>query len=328
MTALSISNWVDAVNDLGAKSIPFLFIFDFENLSPVIYPLVEVPDNVLYKVNQIKNYTLTGIVSKSLIIKKKPVDFNIYNTIFNKVMHELNYGNTFLINLTFPTEISTNYSLRELFNVSHAKYKLYYKDRFIVSSPESFIQIRDNIIKTYPMKGTIDASVKDAKSLILNDAKETAEHYTIVDLLRNDLSIIANKVRVERFRYIDEIKTSSKNLYQVSSEISGQLEPGYQGRLGDIFKAILPAGSISGAPKQKTMDIIKEAEICPRGYYTGVFGIFDGKNVDSAVMIRYVEKTGDRLFYRSGCGITHLSDPESEYNEMLDKIYVPVSRVN
>jgi len=90
--------------------------------------------------------------------------------------------------------------------------------------------------------------------------------------------------------------------------------------------ALLPAGSVSGAPKKKTLEIIAENETDPRGYYTGVFGIFDGENVDSAVMIRYIEKSGDKLWYRSGCGITNQSECASEYKEMIDKVYVPIGR--
>ena len=87
---------------------------------------------------------------------------------------------------------------------------------------------------------------------------------------------------------------------------------------------MLPAGSICGAPKEKTVAIIQEVEQEERGYYTGIFGYFDGENLDSAVNIRYLEKKEGQLRYRSGGGITFLSDLESEYNELIEKIYVPV----
>jgi para-aminobenzoate synthetase component I len=86
----------------------------------------------------------------------------------------------------------------------------------------------------------------------------------------------------------------------------------------------LPAGSICGAPKKKTIDLIQSAENHERGYYTGVFGCFDGENLHSGVMIRFIEKTSDGLVYKSGGGITHLSHPKEEYNEMIKKIYVPI----
>jgi para-aminobenzoate synthetase component I len=176
------------------------------------------------------------------------------------------------------------------------------------------------------MKGTIDAAIPHAANIILNDKKETSEHYTIVDLLRNDLSLVAKNVKVNKFRYLDYLTTLDRTLIQVSSEIEGTLTEDFRSNLGNIFHALLPAGSISGAPKKKTVEIIGENEIGPRGYYTGVFGIFDGENVDSAVMIRYIEKSGETLWYRSGCGITNLSDCASEYKEMIDKVYVPIGR--
>lgn len=174
------------------------------------------------------------------------------------------------------------------------------------------------------MKGTIDAALPNAEQVILNDYKETAEHNTIVDLIRNDLSAVSKRVRVERFRYTDIIETSEKNLLQVSSEISGELDKDYLSHLGDIIFALLPAGSVSGAPKRKTTEIIAAVEGCDRGYYTGIAGIFDGQGIDSFVMIRYIEQSGDGYIYRSGGGITSFSDPVSEYKEMIDKIYVPV----
>jgi para-aminobenzoate synthetase component 1 len=88
---------------------------------------------------------------------------------------------------------------------------------------------------------------------------------------------------------------------------------------------LLPAGSISGTPKKKTIKIIKEVEGYKRGFYTGIFGITDEKTfLDSAVIIRYIEKDKDNLIYKSGGGITIDSNLESEYKELIDKVYIPV----
>ena len=87
---------------------------------------------------------------------------------------------------------------------------------------------------------------------------------------------------------------------------------------------MLPAGSVTGAPKKQTVAIIRESENYERGWYTGVFGVFDGKSLDSAVMIRYIEKDSGKFCYKSGGGITYMSDPEKEYEELISKIYVPV----
>lgn len=234
-------------------------------------------------------------------------------------------GNTYLLNLTFPTLIDLYPdSLLTIFLSSQAPFKLFFKDQFIVFSPERFIKIENNRIKTYPMKGTIDAAIPEAKKRILANAKEMAEHTMVVDLLRNDLSIVAKQVGVNRFRYVDKIRTGGRELLQVSSEISGILRPHWQDRIGDILFALLPAGSISGTPKKKTIEIIKTVEEYERGFFSGVFGYFDGHQLDSAVMIRFIEKRGSQFIYKSGGGITIDSDIDSEYQEMLDKIYIPV----
>jgi len=245
-----------------------------------------------------------------------------------QVMKEIQYGNSFLLNLTYPSQIETELSLQQIFDHSLAPYKLLIKDQFTCFSPESFIKITDGIISSYPMKGTIDASMDQAEQQILNDPKELAEHYTIVDLIRNDLSQVAKKVTVEQFRYLDRIHTNGKELLQVSSKITGQLPEDYLQNLGDLIYKLLPAGSISGAPKQKTLEIIAKAEIVPRKYYTGIIGLFDGKNLDCGVMIRAISKQNDKMWYHSGGGITHMSTLDEEYNELIDKIYVPIIRDN
>jgi anthranilate/para-aminobenzoate synthase component I len=200
-------------------------------------------------------------------------------------------------------------------------------DEILVFSPERFIKIVCNkenaIISTYPMKGTIEADIPDAQNILLNDEKEKAEHRTAVDLLRNDLSKYARKVKVDRFRYTDRVETNRGPILQTSSQISGILPLQYAENIGDILFSMLPAGSVSGAPRLETVKIISETEKEERGYYTGVFGVFDGKNLDSAVMIRFLERSGKQFYFRSGCGITIYSDPDSEYSELLSKIYVP-----
>src|SRR5690606_39010865 len=126
-------------------------------------------------------------------------------------------------------------------------------------------QIKDGSILSFPMRGTINAEISDAEHIILRGEKEIAERNTIVDLLRNDLSGIATDVCVEAFRYIERIKTHEGALLQVSSKIRGKLPADFYQHLGEILMSLLPAGSVSGAPKAKTMDIIRKAENYKRG---------------------------------------------------------------
>jgi para-aminobenzoate synthetase component I len=321
------SHFTQELNRLGTGRIPFLFIVDFEGSDPLVFPLSEVPDHIRYRVPGSVKHQNIKAYPEHFYLKKQPIPYHRYVAAFERVMFHLRQGNSYLVNLTFATPIETNLSMEEIFQMSEAPYKLLLKDRFIVFSPECFIRINDGMISSYPMKGTIDASVENAGRKVLEDPKEMAEHTTIVDLIRNDLSKVARNVEVSRSRYIDRIKTHDKEILQVSSEIRGQLPDDYHTHIGTILDALLPAGSISGAPKQRTVEIIRETEAGTRGYYTGVFGIFDGNNLDSAVMIRFIEQTPDGLQYHSGGGITHLSNPVSEYAEMADKVYLPVNRM-
>ena len=301
------------MNDYGAMRVPFIFIVDFEMNKPVVFRTDEISgNNIRFAIGEKE----VKPIQKKIYFKTYPVEFEKYDDAFNYVVHQISLGNSYLTNLTFPTRIETNLSLEEIYTHSRARYKLLLDDKFVVFSPECFVKIEDGVISSYPMKGTIE-------EIILNDEKEMAEHITIVDLIRNDLSIIAKDVHVEKFRYIEKIETNKKSLLQVSSKIAGKLEGNYHERIGEIIFSMLPAGSISGAPKKKTVEIIQNAEKLERGYYTGVFGYYDGNNLDSAVMIRFIEQTAEGLVYRSGGGITFMSDVNSEYQELIDKVYVP-----
>lgn len=323
---MSIKEFAETLNHWGAQRIPFFFLVDFEMERPLAYPLHEVDaQKILYDINGHSNDVAAASETKAIHFIKFPISYRDYKKKYDRVRSGLTYGDSYLTNLTIKTKVQSELSLRDIFCVSQAKYKLLFENEFLVFSPETFIRIENGKIFSCPMKGTIDASLPDARERILNDAKELAEHVTIVDLIRNDLSLVATNVRVTRFRYVDEIRTIHKNLLQISSEITGDLPPGYHDKIGDILVKLLPAGSVSGAPKAKTIEIIRLAEEEPRGYYTGVLGIFDGHALDSGVMIRFLEHDGGTLYYRSGGGITVQSTAENEYQEAIDKVYVPLT---
>ena len=308
-----------SLNRYGKARTPIFFMIDFDLKNFVIHPLETLPEDILFAMDE----QTQPAAAPDRNYRYQSVDFETYRKAFRRVIEEISAGNTYLLNLTFPSRLETTLSLHEIYRSVEAKFKLCYKDKFVCFTPERFVKIKDNAIFTYPMKGTIDATVPDAEAKILHNDKEMAEHVMVVDLLRNDLSMVARKVRVEKFRYIDKIKAGERELLQVSSKIRGELEEGWQNRLGDILVTLLPAGSITGAPKKSTTEIIKSVENYDRGYFTGIFGCFDGENLDSAVMIRFIEKTEDGYLYKSGGGITIDSDVQSEYNELKEKIYVP-----
>ncbi|MCD9854363.1 aminodeoxychorismate synthase component I [Epilithonimonas sp. JDS] len=313
------------MDDLSERKEPFFFLINFLVDEVRIFTKNEIQNNSLL----IDFPNVTNVYNGHAIIpnfewKSFPETLEDYQKGFEIVQENLKKGNSYLTNYTRKTEIETNLTLEDIFKFSKAKYKILVPDKFVCFSPETFIEIIDNKIFTHPMKGTIDAEIEDAENILKNDPKEKAEHYTVVDLLRNDLSMVANNVRVKDFQRIDFIKTKQKNLLAMSSEIEGEIKPQFQNKIGSILQKLLPAGSILGAPKPKTLEIILEAEKYDRGFYTGIAGYFDGKNLDSCVMIRFIEKENGKLFFKSGGGITHQSELTSEYEEMKNKIYVPI----
>ena len=315
----------DLMDDLSLKKVPFFFMVDFLLEKVEVFQENEIEEeSLLIDFQNFKNMKTTEAENAEIELKILSESAEIYRKGFDFVQENLRQGNSYLTNYTVKTEIAINLTLKEIFYHSKAKYKVWYNDEFVFFSPETFVEIIDDQIYTHPMKGTIEASIENAVEILKNDVKEKAEHFTVVDLLRNDLSMVADDVQVDEFQRIDFIKTQQKDLYAMSSKISGKLKPEFQNKIGTVMKTLLPAGSILGAPKPKTLEIIAEAENYDRGFYTGVCGWFDGENLDSCVMIRFIEKENGKLFFKSGGGITHLSKFADEYQEMKNKIYVPI----
>lgn len=315
------------MNRWGSERREFFFLIDFDEAHCLVEPLEEIPADELRYVFPGRSNTDEPLLPlrHSVLWEAFPQPFEAYHRSFDVVRRNIYAGNSFLTNLTCATPVTTNLSLLDVFRHTQARYKLWLKDRFTVFSPEIFVRIADGFVYSHPMKGTIDALLPDAASRLLNDEKESAEHATITDLIRNDLSRIATEVTVTRYRYLDRLQTHCGALLQMSSEIRGRLPDDYRECLGDLFFRLLPAGSITGAPKRKTVEIIREAETCERGFYTGIMGWFDGTNLDSAVLIRFLEQRPDgSMVFKSGGGITFMSDARSEYEEMIQKVYVPI----
>ena len=307
------------MDTLAAAKVPFLFFSDFKAQHFEVYALDELAQNDIEFVFD-ENFTYK---KHDCSLQKNPLSFEEYKVKFDAVIENIKAGNTYLFNLTAPTPVTSSCSLKQIFDNANAPFKLRVRDEFVCFSPERFITIKENEISTYPMKGTIDASIENAETIILTDAKETAEHVMIVDLLRNDLGIVASQIKVEKFRYTEVISAGEKQLLHVSSKITGKLPQDWQNNLFEILTKLLPAGSISGTPKKKTVELIEEIEGYDRGFFTGIFGYFDGKELQSAVMIRFIEKNNNSYIYKSGGGITLDSDIISEYKELIAKIYIP-----
>lgn len=311
-------------NEFYSRQIPFFFLIDFDVKQFFIKPLSELADGgLLYNFNGFTNHRKSGVINNIEII---PISFDYlsYSNKFSQVIENFKMGNSYLLNLTLPVELFIQNNFEEIYSVVKSKYKVKFYDDFVFFSPESFVKIEDGKISTYPMKGTIDGSEQDCISKLMNDEKELCEHLTVVDLLRNDLSMIADNVSVNKFRFVSEIKTLGDSIFQTSSEIVGDLNDSFFRNPAEIFLSLLPAGSVTGAPKLKTVEIIRSIEGYDRGFYTGVSGIYDGQLLDSCVNIRFIEHKAGRFFYKSGGGLTIYSECLKEYNEVSKKIYAPI----
>ena len=369
---------IDKINQLASQDEPFLFVINYQGDKAFIRLLSDInPEECLFDFEgrgnlshawkeTWKEETSEKEISEKEISEKEisettwqiePPLYEDYERSFNIVKSNIMAGNSYLTNLTCRVPVSCNLSLEDIFHRAKGKYKLLLRRKrnltpFVCFSPETFVRIKGGRIYSYPMKGTLDASLPDAEKQLMEDRKEAAEHATIVDLIRNDLSRVAENVRVDKYRYIDVLHTNKGDILQTSSEISGRLPEDYPHHLGEILDAQLPAGSITGAPKDKTMQIIQEAEGYDRGFYTGIMGIYDQGELNSAVMIRFIEeetspvdfetdgeknfkakegkasegkepKASRKLYFKAGGGITSKSDCRKEYEEVIQKIYLP-----
>ena len=379
---------IDKINRLASQDEPFLFVINYQGDKAFIRLLSDInPEECLFDFEGKGNISDSRKNDSEEISKEiseiswqiTPPHYKDYERSFGIVKSNIMAGNSYLTNLTCRVPVSCNLSLEDIFHRAKGKYKLLLRRKrtqaedkthlkeeaqnkahlkeenieenlnpFVCFSPETFIRIKGGRIYSYPMKGTLDASLPEAEKLLMEDRKEAAEHATIVDLIRNDLSRVAEDVRVDKYRYIDVLHTNKGDILQTSSEISGRLPEDYRNHLGEILDGQLPAGSITGAPKDKTMQIIHEAEGYDRDFYTGIMGIYDQSELNSAVMIRFIEeetspvdfeadgeknfkanegkkpKESRELYFKAGGGITSKSDCRREYEEVIQKIYLPI----
>lgn len=320
---------IKRLNDLGATQTPMVFLLDFELENPHVWTLPEAHEVGLHFA--LGEAPRVGLGPSHWITSVKLVNETAYRRAFDHVHQHLALGDSFLVNLTASHEIELGGTLEDIYQAAAAKCKIWWEDKWVCFTPEPFVHISaEGTMSSFPMKGTAEWQGVEDEEKLRENKKELFEHTTIVDLIRNDLSRVANRVWVDRFRYLEKIPTADgRIIMQLSSCIQGSLVPDWRGQIGTLISELLPAGSISGAPKPKTLDIIQEAErfLHPegkRGYYTGIFGYFDGDTLQTFVLIRFIEQTPSGFLFKSGGGITYLSDPDLEYQELASKVYVPI----
>lgn len=263
-------------------------------------------------------------------LKSAPaITFEQYKSDLEKIKEEIANGNTYEVNYTYDRYVDCEADEFELFNFLLKKqttpYNAFIKNNFetILSfSPELFFELKNGHILTKPMKGTVPRGideVQDKKNVdfLKNDIKNRAENVMIVDLLRNDLGRIAKtgSVKVSKLFEIETHKT----LHQMTSQIEADLLDGTT--LFEVFKAIFPCGSITGAPKISTMKIIDRLEKGSRDGYCGAIGLISPKKTVFSVPIRILQKKSDEKTYRYRVGgaIVWNSDIKEEWEETLTK---------
>lgn len=265
-----------------------------------------------------------------ILESKATIDYQAYSKSIKKIKQEIANGNTYEVNYTYDYEIKTNADGLELYkNIlprQRTPYNAYIKNKYeeILSfSPELFFELEGNKIKTKPMKGTIQRGKNEKEDLkninfLKNDIKNRAENVMIVDLLRNDLGKIA-KTGTVKVNKLFEIETHS-TLHQMTSEISAELPESTT--LFDIFEAIYPCGSITGAPKISTMEIIDKVEVGKREVYCGAIGLISSEKTVFSVPIRILQKKSNEKSFscRVGGAIIWDSTAKEEWEETLTKI--------
>ncbi len=223
----------------------------------------------------------------------------------------------------FSGDLLAVYEALRRINPSPYMYFLDFGDRQIVgSSPEMLLRVRGRAAITYPIAGTrpLGATPDESSTLraeLLGDEKERAEHAMLVDLARNDLGKVCafGTVRVPEYMTAE----AYSHVQHLVSRVEGTLRPERDAL--DAFAAMFPAGTVSGAPKPRAMELIDKLEVSPRGPYAGAVGYAScNGNLDSAITIRTLVAHGDRLELRAGAGIVADSDPQREWRETEHKL--------
>jgi len=255
---------------------------------------------------------------------KLNIDQKSYINVIKKIKELIRNGEIYEVNYTMKYKFDFSGSAYKLYqqlaNRQSVAYSAFIKTKnfkLLSFSPELFFRKRGKHIQTMPMKGTIQRGknlVEDSlnKNRLKNDAKNKAENLMIVDLFRNDLSRISevNSVETKDIFWVEKYET----LFQMTSEINSVLKKDIQ--FYELFKAIFPSGSVTGAPKIRTMQIIRDMEKEPRQVYTGAIGLFK-PNGDAIfnVAIRTILLQGEKGEMGVGSGIVNDSDPKQEYEE-------------
>ncbi len=255
-------------------------------------------------------------------------DKDKYCEMVEKAKHYIKEGDIFQIvlsnRLSAPFEGSLLNTYRMLRTINPSPYMFYFSGTDVEvagASPETLVKLENGILHTFPLAGTrprgkTDKEDKKLEAELLKDEKELSEHNMLVDLGRNDLGKISKfgSVQVEKLHSIEKYS----HVIHIGSTVRGEIREEYDAI--NAIEAVLPAGTLSGAPKIRACQLIAELEDNKRGIYGGAIGYIDfSGNMDTCIAIRIAYKKNGRVFVRSGAGIVADSDPEKEYKECINK---------
>jgi len=335
---------LDAKDEEGFKDVD-LMLFDkviaFDNIRQKIVLIVNIQTSDIEKEYARAEKELDEM--ESLVRFGKPADIagsmlkSEFRTLFDKdeycamvekAKRRIYEGDIFQVVLSNRLDADFEGSLfdtyRLLRTTNPSPYMFYFSSDDMEAagaSPETLVKLENGILHTFPLAGTrprgaTDEEDKQLERELLKDEKELSEHNMLVDLGRNDLGKICKfgSVSVEKYMCIERYS----HVMHIGSTVRGEIREGKTAL--DAVEAVLPAGTLSGAPKIRAMEIINELENNKRGIYGGAVGYIDFRgNLDTCIAIRLAFKKNGRVFVRSGAGIVADSVPENEYNECINK---------
>lgn len=339
----------DTENFKDVDLMLFNQVIAFDNLRQKIVLIVNMPlqpdtletnyNKAVLRLNRLAQLLQTGTQKQEpagrLLDEPKPLfDKSAYCRMVEKAKHAIREGEIFQIvlsnRLAAPFEGSLLGTYRMLRTINPSPYMFYFSGTDVEvagASPETLVKLEDGVLHTFPLAGTrprgkTDEEDKALEVELLSDEKELAEHNMLVDLGRNDLG------RVSRFGTVEVEKLHSIERYShvmhIGSTVRGVLRPECDAL--DAIEAVLPAGTLSGAPKIRACQLIGELENNKRGIYGGAIGYIDFTgNMDACIAIRIAYRKNGQVFVRSGAGIVADSVPEKEYQECINKAQAVVS---
>jgi len=328
----------------GFKDIDLMLFKDviaFDNVKQKIILITNIElakdidveyEKALKRLNSIKELLYTGKKSfegGKLLGEVTPLfSKDEFSKMIGKAKHHIKEGDIFQIVLSNRLQANFEGSLfdtyRVLRTVNPSPYMFYFSGTDVEvagASPETLVKLEDGILHTFPLAGTrprgkSEKEDKELEAELLADEKELAEHNMLVDLGRNDLGKISKfgSVVVEKFHSIERYS----HVMHIGSTVRGEIRPEYDAL--NALEAVLPAGTLSGAPKIRACQLIEELENNKRGIYGGAIGYIDFTgNMDTCIAIRLAYKKNGKVFIRSGAGIVADSDPDKEYMESINK---------